>query len=372
MTLFKYIAGLVLLAVLSTNSQAAPSYCPEVTTPELDLPLRIGTKFSPPFVMGPKTKPYGLSIDFWTLIASCLALETDDYVFIEYGTADALINAAANYEVDLSIAALSITAARETNVDFSHRYFEASLGSLVASRNSAANFGLLVARILQSNLLNIILGLLAFMFVVAVYYWWTERKNGNDFFRGGPLKGFYRALIWSMLLVFQGQGDPFSLNTRFGQLFVLFLMFFGVTIISSFTAVITSSLTLQALEPEITNISDLSNKTVSVKSQSVAADWAQGQRIFVEPMQTFPQVQRKFDEGTVDVFIHDREILQYLVTSGTLENVKLAPLTMEPQDYAIAFPQNSVLREAVNVSLLGILDDPVWQTYLEKYLGKSE
>ena len=369
----KWHRFLVLVSLLACASvvHAAPSYCPKIDLITSEQPIRIGTKFSPPFVMGQLSNLEGLSIRLWQLVADCLDLDASQYRFIEYGTADDLILAAQQGEIDLAIAALSITPAREAKIDFSHRYFEASLGTLVADRDSGANFGLVLAKIFRSNLLNIILGLLSFMFIVAIYYWWTERQRGNEFFAEGPLKGFYRALIWSTLLVFQGRGDPFSLNTRFGQLFVLFLMFFGVTIISSFTAVITSSLTLQALEPQVTSVADLKGKTVAVKNLSVASEWAEKQGVFVEQLQTFPQLQRKFDEGAVDVFLHDKEILQYLVTTKALVNVKLAPLSVEPQDYAIAFPEGSALREPVNRALLSILDEDVWQTYLDQYLGKE-
>lgn len=362
---------LILLVSVTVYSAvfAAPSYCPDVEPLSPQQTLRIGTKFSPPFVMGQIASLKGVSVDLWRLLADCMALESDQYQFIEYGTTNDLIIATQNAEVDLAIAAISVTPERETMVDFSHRYFQASLGTLVANRDGGANFSLLLAKIFRSNLLNIVFGLLSFMVIVAIYYWWTERQKGNEFFAEGPLKGFYRSLIWSTLLVFQGRGDPFLLNTRFGQLFVLFLMFFGVTIISSFTAVITSSLTLQALEPQVTKVSDLNGKTVAVKNLSVAADWAADNGIFVEQMQTFPQVQRKFDEGTIDAFVHDREILQYLVNTKALVNVKLAPLTMEPQDYAIIVPEGSDILEPINRSLLTILQNTIWMDVQQKYLG---
>lgn len=381
---------LVLLAsffILPLMSLAAPSYCPEdlnfeilereVNDQELDKnseskTLLIGTKFSPPFVMGEISQLDGLSIRLWGLLADCLALTENQFTFVEYGTTEDLILAVNAGEIDLAIAAISVNADREKLIDFSHPYFEASLGAMVASRDSGANFALVVAKILKSNLLNIILGLLGFMIFVAIYYWWTERQKGNEFFSEGPFKGFYRALIWSTLLVFQGKGDPFTLNTRFGQLFVLFLMFFGVTIISSFTAVITSSLTIQALEPQISTIDDLSGKTVAVKNLSFAADWADEQGIFVEQQQTFPQVQRKFDEAQIDVFVHDRDILKYLVNTKALVDVKLSPLSVAPQHYSIVMGTNSPYEESINLSLLTILEDPIWQSTFEHFLGKNE
>ena len=367
----RYFLLLGLLLGIVETSIAAPSYCPVISPIYVEQPLRIGTKFSPPFVMGQLSNLEGLSINLWQLIADCLELKPAQYEYIEYGTANELIDATQQGEIDLAIAALSITPAREIRVDFSHRYFEASLGTLVTDRDSGANFGQLLKRIFSSDLLKIFMGLISFMVIVAIFYWSTERKRGNPFFLEGPMKGFYKSLIWSALLVFRGLGDPFTLNTRIGQLLVLLLMFFGVTMISSLTAIITSSLTLQRLEPQITRVEDLDGKIIAVKNLSVAAEWANQQDEFVEELQTFPQLQRKFDEGTVEVFIHDREILQYLVTTKALVDVKLAPLSLQPQDYAIAFPENSALLEPVNRALLTILKEDIWKAHLDRYLGKN-
>ena len=41
----------------------------------------------------------------------------------------------------------------------------------------------------------------------------------------------------------------------------------------------------------------------------------------------------------------------------------------ELQDYGIAFPENSILREPVNRVMLNIIHEPEWQETLKKYLG---
>jgi ABC-type amino acid transport substrate-binding protein len=347
----------------------AQQYCPAVQLDVREGPVVIGTKFSPPFIMGPKAAPEGLGIAFWQLIADCLDLGPDDYRYVEYGTNAELIAAASEGAVDLAISALPITVADEAIVDFTFPFFEASLGTIVAERSRGANFGLLLSRIFHSNILAIIGGLFAFMVAVALIYWWAERRSGNEFFQQGPLSGLYRSLIWSALLVFQGQGNPFELKSRFGQLFVLLLMFVGVTIISSFTAIITSSLTLQALEPEVNVIADLESRAVAVINQSDAAQWAVGVGVTVQSMQAFSQVQRNFDEGQIDAFIHERDVLEYLINGRSLTGVKLAPLKVAPRSYAIALPPGSVLREPLNLTVLTIVDDPVWQNTLQGYFG---
>ncbi len=369
MTAYFRILMVVLLCCVSAGQAAAQAGCQSVQFARPDTPLVIGTKFSPPFVMGAKDAPEGLVIDFWGRISDCLGLGRADYSFVEYGTNADLIAATNAGEVDLALSALPVTLANETVVDFSHPYLEAALGVMVPDRSRGANFGLLLSRIFHSNILSIIAGLLGFMVLVAVIYWWMERRSGNEFFQQGPLSGMYRSLIWSALLVFQGQGNPFELKSRFGQLFVLLLMFVGVTIISSFTAIITSSLTLQALEPEVNVVADLENRAVAVMSQSDSAAWAVEADIAVIPMQVFSQVQRNIDEGLIDAFVHEREVLQYLINQRSLTGVKMSPLEIEPRSYAIAMPPGSALREAINQSVLIVSDDPEWAEVLREEFG---
>lgn len=368
----RHLLALLLLLLclgLSAGTVRAQQYCPEIDLQRPDDPVLIGTKFSPPFVMGPKQTPEGLAIDLWSMIADCLELHSGQYRFVEYGTEADLIDGVAYGAVDLALTAIPISLENEKVIDFSYPYFETSLGAIIPDRTRAANFSLLIQRILQSNIVSIILGLFGFMVFVAIVYWWLERRAGNEDFKEGPFGGLYRALIWAALLVFQGEGDPFELKSRFGQISVLLLMLLGVTIVSSFTAVIASSLTLQALEPEVRTVADLEGKSVAVLSQSEAGRLAAEANVIVQQLQTFSQMQRYFDEDRIEVFIHEKEVLRYLINQRSLSGVKLSPLTLSPRSYAIVLPQGSALREPVNLSILAITATPVWKTAVQKYFG---
>ncbi len=367
MTLRRILCAMALcLAPLVAAGQA---YCPEPRLPAPDGPIVVGTKFAPPFVMGPKDAPEGLAIDLLRLIGDCFGVQPGAVRFVEFGTREELIDATAAGEVQVAVSTLPINVADEARIDFSFPFFHAPLAVIVPDRDRMTNFGLLLARIFQSNVLTIILGLTAFMLGVALVYWRIERQSGNNFFREGALRGLLRALIWAALLVFRGQSDPFKLKSQGGQVFVLVLMLLGVGIVSSFTAIITSSMTLQALEPEIRTLSDLQNRPIGVLGDSRAADWAQAEGITVRPLRTFAQVQRYFDEGEIDVFVHESPVIRYLVNRANLRRVKRAPLVIAPQDYALAFPPGGALREPVNLALLTIVDSPAWQAALRDYFG---
>lgn len=361
--------GLGLWLLIGSVEAQQATYCPDSTPPVPDHKLEVAIKFSPPFVMGSIDQPEGLSIKLWELIANCLNLEAKDYELREYGSVDELLDATENGDADLAVAAITATVEREQKVDFSHNYYQASLGALVAKGHDVGDFPELAKRILSSNLVWVLLGFAALLLAVAGYYWASEREKGNEIFIKGPFKGFYQALIWAFLLVFKGQGNPLELHTRLGQILNLALITLSVTIVSSFTAVITSNLTLQGLEPKITSLDDLRNRSVATLYQSPSSDWLEQHGVFARQLQTLPQIQEQLDTGGINVFVHDREILQYMVNRQDLYDVKLTPLSINPQFYSIALPNDSALREYINLSILAITQDPVWETYVKRFLG---
>ncbi len=387
----KHLATISLLLVSlfasSLSSGDALDGCKKI---ELTDDLVIGYKYSPPFVMVANGDPVGISIKLWEEVADCLGIpekKTSNENVYGYRwqwakNIDELLNTVSDCEVDdtslpntkacgadIALAAISINADREQQYDFSHRYYEGSLGVLVPDQQGSQKYLLLLKRIFSSELLIIILGLFAFMLIVAFGYWYGERKKNNEFFR----EGFFKVIIWSILLVFQGKGDPYSLKTRFGQLFFLFLMFFGVTIVSSFTAIITSSLTLQGLEEEITELSDLKNKKIGVISNSGTLEVIDSEKYGLSPVfiENLKLVQGQFDNRNIHAFIHDRDILSYLVSKQLLMDVKLAPLSINPQDYGIAFPNGSNLIQPINEAILRVLESSEWRANLYENLEKD-
>ncbi|MFP3940460.1 MAG: ABC transporter substrate-binding protein, partial [Thermoanaerobaculia bacterium] len=67
--------------------------------------------------------------------------------------------------------------------------------------------------------------------------------------------------------------------------------------------------------------------------------------------------------------VYDEPILRYLVR-GTDDPFAVLPGTFERQDYAVALPEGSPLREPVNRALLRVIDRPAWDETLERYLGE--
>ena len=71
-----------------------------------------------------------------------------------------------------------------------------------------------------------------------------------------------------------------------------------------------------------------------------------------------------------DALVYDKLILKYLINARTDNTVPLIPQYFERQHYALATPQNSALREPLNVALLEVLETLQWKQVLVSYMGK--
>ncbi|MBX2809058.1 MAG: transporter substrate-binding domain-containing protein [Cellvibrionaceae bacterium] len=342
--------------------------------------LKIGIKFAPPFMFEDNHGNWaGLSADLWRYIADCLSL---DYEFVEQSYLKDLLDGVDRRELDASLAAITINAKREQFVDFSHPYFRASLGVMVADKQGLASIGHLASKIFGPKVLFVGAILICFMLTIALLYWRSEGRRGNALFQQGPMKGLYNALLWATLLIFSGRGEPFTHKTYMGQIIVVVLMFFGVTIVSSVTAIITSSLTLQSMEDQIQSVEDLKNKkiayyieqsAVELKNKnnysptSSSQEWLDAQNINITPIGSWPEASSDLLSGKIDALVHDKEIMQYLIQSNYLRDLKVLDVKFREEDYGIVFPEGSDLREAANRVLLHYIDSAQWQASLEKY-----
>jgi len=121
--MMRNLARLVLCAlwpVLSTGALAQESWI-------------VGVKEAPPFVMRSTDGWDGLSIDLWRRIAEDLHAT---YEFHEYDL-PGLLTAVEKGEIDVAVAALTITPERERVFDFSHGYHLAGLGIAVVAENAS-------------------------------------------------------------------------------------------------------------------------------------------------------------------------------------------------------------------------------------------
>jgi len=327
--------------------------------------LVIATKATQPFMM--------LDDDGdWTGLTVYLLDELSNQVRFTYELVDAplerMLDGTASGEFDASAAAITITSDRETQVDFTHPYFDTGLAIAVPVRASwtTAIRGLFTPRFLSAvgTLGLVILG-------VGILVWMFERRANAEEFGGTPLHGIGSGFWWSAVtMTTVGYGDK-SPRTFMGRVIGLVWMFAAIIVISGLTAAITSALTVSQLETSIRSVDDLSRVRVGALESStteVALDERGIEtRAFATPLAGI----RALADGEIDAMVHDEPVLRYLVRSEYGSDLQVLDITFEPQQYGIALPPGSPLREPMNRALLDILVSEGWQTQLKRYLGSE-
>jgi len=367
-------ALLVLLATLTLADHASAQQenggaaGPPAESAPPAVTLTLATREVPPFAMRDADGNWhGIAIDLWTGIADRLGV---DYRYTEVGLAE-MLDAVAEGRVDAAVAALTITSEREKRVDFSHPFLTSGLGIAVQQRPGGGALSAL-KRLLSEQFLVVLAGLLGLLTAVGVLIWLAERRSNGQFSRA-PMKGIGAGLWWSAVtMTTVGYGDK-APSTLAGRAIGMVWMFAGIIVISSFTAAITTALTVGELDQStVKHLNDLYRARVLTLAGSTSDAFLSANRIGHRNADSLPEALTLLADDKADAVVYDAPILKYLVAAQHPGTLRVLPYVLQRQDYGIALPQGSPAREAVNEALLQIIRSDAWQARLEKYLGRAD
>lgn len=328
--------------------------------------LVVGTKHVPPFAIKNSEGVWsGISIDLWKQIADELEL---DYELRELSL-DELLEGLRTNSIDVAVAALTVTAEREKIIDFTQPFHTSGLGIAVSAK-SKAGWLMVAERFISLTFLKVVTVLVTVLFIAGFLVWLFECKSNADQFGGDPPKGLGAAFWWSAVtMTTVGYGDK-APKTVGGRIVALVWMFTSIIIISSFTAAITSALTVGQLQLKIRGSDDLPKVTVATTRGSTSETYLLSRKLAYQTYNNPLEGLRAVALGQVEALVYDAPILHYLVSSEFEGTLRVLPQTFERQYYAIGLVEGSELREPVNRVLIEKINSPQWQDVLYKYLGK--
>jgi polar amino acid transport system substrate-binding protein len=328
--------------------------------------LIVGTKEAPPFAIKSTDGTWaGISIDLWRQIATDLNLKYE----LRETDLKGLLDGVTSGSLDVAVAALTITPEREEAFDFTHPFHTTGLGIAMAWK--AGNPWIAVIKRLSSlTFLKVVATLAVLLLAVGMLVWWFERKRNPQQFGGKSARGIGSGFWWSavtMTTVGYGDKAPVSLA---GRVVGLIWMFAGIIMISGFTAAIASSLTVTKLESPVKGPEDLPKVRVGTIADSTGEFYLRDKRIRYQTYKTAVEGVQAVAEGKIQALVYDAPLLRYLINQGFKGSLHVLPNTFLRQDYGIALPSRSPLRETVNRVLLQKISESAWQDTVYKYLGE--
>ncbi len=330
-----------------------------------DGPLVIGTKQAPPFaIRGEDGEWRGMAIELWEEVAAELGVEYE----LRETDLEGLLTGLEDGTFDASVAALTVTGAREARVDFTHPFHSSGLGISVPAVGGPS-WARMARRLVHPRFLAGVGGLVAILFATGLLVWLFEKRRNAEQFPPGA-RGLGHAFWWSAVtMTTVGYGDK-APATVGGRAIALVWMFASVITISGFTAAIASALTVASLGAKVQGEDDLRTARVTTVTGSTSERYLERCCRNVEAFEDLPAAIRAVSDGRADAVVYDEPILRYLSQQREGAGVEVLPETFERQLYAVALPAGSPLREPINRELLRRVADPDWQAVLDRYLGE--
>ncbi len=362
------VVWVVLLAALSTTARTAPAADDPFGIPKTAAPrLRVAIKAVKPFVMPDLSAPSGYSIDLWKRVAQEAGLS---YEFKPVQSTREMLAALKDGSADVAVGALSITAERETNFDFSHSFYESGLQILVNERSGRAGFGAL-AGVFRADVMKVVGGLFLALVVNSHLLWLMERRKNPESFPASYAAGVWESTWWSVCTFITGGCENKSPVGAAGRLVAIVWMLSGAALFSYVTAAIASTMTINTLASDIRTLADLRGEPVGTVDGTTAQAFLLRQKV---PIVTFPDVDAAcaaVANGRVRAVVYDAPVLRYQLNSFADKRLMLVGPVFNKQDYAFGLRQGSPYRKTINRALLTLEEDGYDEELDAKWFGAT-
>ncbi len=327
--------------------------------------LVVGLYQAPPFVMEAPDGYTGLSVTLWENLARKI---DRPYRYRFFSDEVALMRALTYGEVDIGVNPVVANPYRISHFEMTQPFFSSGVG-VAATLESQSQFAIFIRNFFSLAFLEIVLLLLGILLVFGTLLWFVERRENPYQFRKG-LRGLFDGLWWAAVtMTTVGYGDK-APKSHLGKAVAIVWMFTAIIIISSFTATIASTLTVNTLEADIQGLDDL----FALERLGVVGATEAGEMLAeyqVAPSHTYASVRqglRALLRKDVDVLLHERTSLNHAIGQLDLSGkVKLLPLTFRRQYRSLVMPGGHPEFKRINTALMEYLQSESWSLALKQY-----
>lgn len=312
-------------------------------------PFVVGVEHSPPFAIQENGQWTGISVDLWDTIAKQNHWE---YSLVEYPFSE-LLTGVQNSELDIVLPAVTVTAKRESKMDFSHTY----LVEDIAVATNVVNGPLDIGYQIFSRLIGPLTVLMTVLGIAGVFYFLTEKLRSGA-------RGMFDSIYWALTtMVTVGYGDEAPKSIP-GRVFAMFWMFTALFIFASINAQVLGVFAAITWTPQIDDLSDLRGKTVVTVRDSFADELLTQKQVKHTTVTTETEMiaQLNAEKGFA---VYDRHIL--LAFTKSEPKIQVLPSSFYAQHLAFAVKPDFMHLEQLNTSLLSTIDTPWWKSTVFKY-----
>lgn len=327
-----------------------------------DRAITFATVTRAPFSIVENGVDSGFSIALMQAIAEDLGRPV---TFQRFDTFGDMLQAVESGALDGAIANISVTAEREAVMDFSQPIFAAGLQILVPQDSG----GGVIAALFSRDILFAILIAAGLLFGGGMLMWSFERGR-QEYFQRPAKEAMFPSFWWALNLVVNGGFEERMPRSPAGRVLAVFLVIASLFIVSVFVAKITAAMTVEAIQGQINGVNDLDGQRVGTIAGSTAEAYLGDRDIGSLGYNDLTALLEDFEAGQLDAVVFDGPILAFWV-NGREGRFKLLDRVFKPENYAIALPSGSALREDINQSLLKLREDGTYARLVSDWFGST-
>ena len=327
--------------------------------------LLVGVMMAPPLCMKTADNRWeGFSVELWQALAQHINIP---YEFHEFSSLELLIDALEKREIDV-IPSLSVREKLVSTMDFTQSYLKSGLSIAVPAEGVQFSWFRVVEGIFSRHILKAVGVLMVMSLMAGIIVWLFERRRNSEMFGQGITEGIGHGIWWAMVtMTTVGYGDK-APKTLGGRITALIWMIFSIVFIASFTANITTSLTIRELKGKVRGFNDLYHAKVGSVSRSESFDFLTKQGIAVIPTENFQEGLSAVASKKIDAFVNDEKILKHLIKTEFPGRLQVLPGTFDEYFVSVALQLRSPLRKPVNKALLKFMKTENWTELQNRYL----
>jgi polar amino acid transport system substrate-binding protein len=331
--------------------------------------LRAAVTVAPPLVIDENGALTGFGIDLWNAVAAELKAKTSYQRLPDLQAVEQVLR---QKKTDVVVSPMVLTLDRVREFDCSVPILQVGLqimtrnegGPLSASRPFWQELDILFSRTAF-----LWLGIASLLVLIPAHVVWLLDRNQEEGIISNPayIPGIFQAIYWAFAcLATQAEKMPHQWLAR---AVAIFWMFTGVAFVASYTAQLTSRLTVQQIRNAIEGPADLPGKEVGTIANTYAVDYLRARGVHVI---TFDQPDELFEallEKRVDAVVWESPILHYYATHQGKGYVTLVGPEFNSALIAILMQLNSPLRRQIDIALLSLREKGIYQNLHRKWFG---
>ena len=322
-----------------------------------------------PFVITKGNVKYGFTIDLLDEIAKRTGWT---YTYLDGGSVKGLLQAVADGKADLAACNISITADREKKFNFTQPIIAAGLQIMVpADTTQRVQPGLVdFLKLLFSNTMLVwLLAALALTVLPAHVIWLMERGNPGSMVSRKYFPGIFQAFGWGLgMLAAAPLDSPQRLPIR---ILTVLWTFVSIIFVAYYTAILTSNLTVSQIESQIGSPGDLIGKRVCTVANTTSPPALDRLGVRYIGLDKIDDCYAGLKNGDFDAVVYDAPVLDYYVNHEGTGVAAMAGPIFKDEDYGIAFPIGSKLKEEADEALLSMKEDGSYDLLKQKWFGRT-